>query len=158
MYLHKKTPVLEQPSELSRKTVEFKLNESFTFGAADEKRLGEFNIRVQRICSLEIAITFEIFIIFIISLFTVSIKKSEGLPVAEDTEPKLKLKKKKKKQPNPLSCKKKKKKNKGESSAPSKKSTIDTIQNKTIEKKKRKRIKIPTHIKDMLQSNKQNQN
>lgn len=42
MYLHKKTPVLEQPSELSRKTVEFKLNESFKFGTADEKKLGEF--------------------------------------------------------------------------------------------------------------------
>lgn len=41
IYLHKKTPVLEQPSELSRKTVEFKLNESFKFGAADEKKLGE---------------------------------------------------------------------------------------------------------------------
>lgn len=42
MYLHKKTPVLEQPSELSRKTVEFKLNESFKFGTADEKKLGKF--------------------------------------------------------------------------------------------------------------------
>lgn len=41
MYLHKKTPVLEQPSELSRKTVEFKLNESFKFGTADEKKLGK---------------------------------------------------------------------------------------------------------------------
>lgn len=42
LYLHKKTPVLEQPSELSRKTVEFKLNESFTFGTADEKKLSKF--------------------------------------------------------------------------------------------------------------------
>lgn len=39
LYLHKKTPVLEQPSEISRKTVEFKLNESFRFGTADEKKL-----------------------------------------------------------------------------------------------------------------------
>lgn len=39
LYLHKKTPVLEQPSEISRKTVEFKLNESFRFGSADEKKL-----------------------------------------------------------------------------------------------------------------------
>lgn len=104
---------------------------------------------------MKVVVGFENLIIF--SLFIVSIKKSEGLPVAEDTKPK--LKKKKKKQPNPLSCKKKKKKNKGDSSASSssaKKSTIDTIQNKAIEKKKRKRIKIPTHIKDMLQSNQQN--
>lgn len=46
MYLHKKTPVLEQPSELSRKTVEFKLNESFTFGEADTKKLGEFSSEI----------------------------------------------------------------------------------------------------------------
>lgn len=44
MYLHKKTPVLEQPSELSRKTVEFKLNESFKFGTADEKKLGKLQL------------------------------------------------------------------------------------------------------------------
>lgn len=44
LYLHKKTPVLEQPSEISRKTVEFKLNESFSFGTADEKKLSEFSI------------------------------------------------------------------------------------------------------------------
>lgn len=43
LYLHKKTPVLEQPSELSRKTVEFKLNESFKFGDADNKKLGEYS-------------------------------------------------------------------------------------------------------------------
>lgn len=42
LYLHKKTPVLEQPSELSRKTVEFKLNASFTFGDADVKKLGRY--------------------------------------------------------------------------------------------------------------------
>lgn len=42
LYLHKKTPVLEQPSELSRKTVEFKLNASFTFGDADVKKLGVY--------------------------------------------------------------------------------------------------------------------
>ncbi|XP_055296291.1 rRNA-processing protein UTP23 homolog [Sitodiplosis mosellana] len=120
MYLHKKTPVLEQPSELSRKTVEFKLNESFKFGTADEKKL-------------------------------VAIKKSEGIPVAErDAQPK--LKKKKKKQPNPLSCKKKKKKP-GSSAAP-KKASIDSIQDKTIGKKKRKRVKVPTHIKEILQSDK----
>lgn len=41
MYLHNKTPVLEQPSELSRKTVELKMNESFTFGSTDEKKLNQ---------------------------------------------------------------------------------------------------------------------
>lgn len=80
--------------------------------------------------------------------------------MAEETKPK--LKKKKKKQPNPLSCKKKKKKkvtpNSGASSSAtismnSKKSNIDGIQVKTIEKKtKRKRIKLPTHVKEMLLS------
>lgn len=39
LYLHNRTPVLEQPSEISRKTVEFKMNESFTFGKVDEKKL-----------------------------------------------------------------------------------------------------------------------
>lgn len=79
-----------------------------------------------------------------------TLKKSEGLPVADDTKPK--LKKKKKKQPNPLSCKKKKKKS--NVLAPVKKSSLDSIKEKTIEKKKRKRIKLPSHIKEMLQSNK----
>lgn len=74
--------------------------------------------------------------------------------MADETIPK--LKKKKKKQPNPLSCKKKKKKkmtsNAGaEPSMNNSKSNIDRIQQKTIEKKtKRKRIKLPTHIKEML--------
>lgn len=51
LYLHKKTPVLEQPSELSRKTVEFKLNESFRFGDSDAKKLGEvfFTLSIVRI-------------------------------------------------------------------------------------------------------------
>lgn len=71
--------------------------------------------------------------------------------MADDTKPT--LKKKKKKQPNPLSCKKKKKK-KSSPNAPatSKKSNIDSIQEKTIEKKKRKRVKLPSHIKEMLQN------
>lgn len=41
LYLHKKTPVLEQPSELSRKTVEFKMTASFNFGDADKKKLSK---------------------------------------------------------------------------------------------------------------------
>lgn len=83
---------------------------------------------------------------------SVSIKKSEGVPVQDEPTPK--LKKKKKKQPNPLSCKKKKKKKIQPSAAPNnKKSNIDGIREKPIEKKtKRKRITLPTHIKEMLQS------
>lgn len=120
MYLHKKTPVLEQPCELSRKAVEFNMNKAFTFGTADEKKL---NV----------------------------IKKSEGLPVADTTDVAIAKKKKKKKQPNPLSCKKKKKKS--SSSANTSSATTnnrDGIQNKTIEKKKRKRIHIPSHVKEVL--------
>lgn len=81
------------------------------------------------------------------------------MPVAEEATKK--LKKRKKKQPNPLSCKKKKKKiasnigtsGRSATSTSNKKSNIDGIQEKTIEKKtKRKRIKLPTHIKEMLNS------
>lgn len=89
---------------------------------------------------------------YIFSTFfnTATLKKSEGLPVDEETKPI--LKKKKKKQPNPLSCKKKKQKKVVNASDGSKKSNIETIQNKTIEKKKRKRVKLPSHIKEILQT------
>lgn len=120
LYLHKKTPVLEQPSELSRKTVEFKMNQAFTFGSADEKKL-------------------EV------------LKKNAGLPVAESVV--LQAKKKKKKQPNPLSCKSKKKKGGSKSVA---QPNADGIQNKTIEKRKRKRIHIPAHVKEILNKAKHN--
>lgn len=73
--------------------------------------------------------------------------------MAEET--KEKLKKKKKKQPNPLSCKKKKKKKSPGAGglANNKKSNIVGIQEKTIEKKtKRKRVKLPTHVKEILLS------
>lgn len=74
-----------------------------------------------------------------------SIKKSEGVDEVEEAKP-IK-KKKKKKQPNPLSCKKKKKK------APtSSDSALHSIKEKAIAKKTRKRVKIPTHVKQMLQS------
>lgn len=152
MYLHKKTPVLEQPSELSRKTVEFKLNESFKFGTADEKKLGKisplnFEFYLESWC---ISLFLNMWYIFSTFFNTATLKKSEGLPVEEDTKPI--LKKKKKKQPNPLSCKKKKQKKVVNASDGSKKSNIETIQNKTIEKKKRKRVKLPSHIKEILQT------
>lgn len=72
------------------------------------------------------------------------------MPVEEQIKPTLK-KKKKKKQPNPLSCKKKKKKTNSESMPT--RPAIDSIQNKSIEKQKRKRVKISSHIKEMLQTN-----
>lgn len=122
LYLHKKTPVLEQPSELSRKTVEFKMNDSFTFGSIDAKKL-------------------EV------------LKKTEGLPTDEAVQkPK---KKHKKKQPNPLSCKKKKKKGPN-AEQQQKKSTSTRIQSKTIEKKKRARIHVPAHVKEILSKTKGN--
>lgn len=71
-----------------------------------------------------------------------SIKKSEGIAETEADQPK---KKRKKKQPNPLSCKKKKKK------SPTSESAMHAIKNGGgIEKKPRKRIKVPTHVKKIL--------
>lgn len=82
MYLHQKTPVLEQPSEVSRKRSERKQDETHDFGERDTKRL-EF---LKRQAGLKVEQETE--------------KKAA-----------VALKKKfKKKQPNPLSCKKKKKK------------------------------------------------
>lgn len=114
MYLHNKTPVLEQPSEISRKAVEFKMNDIVTFGEKDKNKL-------------------------------TSLKKTEGIAIDENDK---KIKKiKKKKQPNPLSCKKKKKKsNVMEQSYKQK----EGIKDKTIEKKKRKRVKLPSHVKEVL--------
>lgn len=57
-------------------------------------------------------------------------------------------KKKKQKQPNPLSCKKKKKKTNVTNST--NKSSLGSVKDKTIDKKKRKRIKIPEHVKAIL--------
>lgn len=39
LYLHRKTPVLEQPGQLSRKSVELKMNEAVTFGKQDANKL-----------------------------------------------------------------------------------------------------------------------
>lgn len=153
MYLHKKTPVLEQPSELSRKTVEFKLNEAFKFGTADEKKLSKCQHTAPLVfMSTDLSFWWHFQPTLIKSnhnfcpFCTATIKKSEGLPVAEAKEPS--LKKKKKKQPNPLSCKKKKKK--AIPTATAKPTTIESIKDKTIDKTKRKRVRLPTHIKQML--------
>lgn len=82
-----------------------------------------------------------------------SIKRSEGIPVAEMSvdQPK---KKKKKKNPNPLSCKKKKKVKNSNDGNKKAETPINSIRNKSIEKKKRKRIKIPDHVKMALKTNK----
>lgn len=81
------------------------------------------------------------------------LKKTEGIPTEEAAEkPK---KKHKQKQPNPLSCKKKKKKGPNVKQQ-EKKSSNDGVQSKTIEKKKRKRVHIPTHIKEVLSKTKVN--
>lgn len=120
LYLHKKTPVLEQPSELSRKAVEFKMNQAVTFGAVDANKL-------------------------------VALKKTQGLFVHPQDDANKKVKKKK--QPNPLSCKKKKKELKmsardiAANNSNTSGNGADTV---PTEKKKRKRIRIAKHVKDLL--------
>lgn len=69
-----------------------------------------------------------------------TLKETAGLPEKLD----LKLKKKRKKKgPNPLSCLKKKKK-------PQTETSNNTTENKTGRVKKRKKIKIATHVKETL--------
>lgn len=119
MYLHLKTPVLEQPSELSRKSVEFKMNDIITFGEKDQTKLK-------------------------------SLKKAEGIAV-DDNETKKKIKKKK--QPNPLSCKKKKKKKLNSNDEFREKCGPSGVKEKNIDKKKRKRVRLPTHVKELLMRN-----
>lgn len=58
--------------------------------------------------------------------------------------------KKKKKNPNPLSCKKKKKVKSSNDGNKKAATSIDSIRNK-----KRKRIKIPDHVKTALKTNKE---
>lgn len=116
LYLHKKTPVLEQPSEISRKAVEFKMNEAVTFGQSAVNKLD-------------------------------NLKKTQGMSDELETAPKKKIKKK---QPNPLSCKKKKKQRSAETSETTNKKAGEGVQNKTIEKKSRKRVRIAKHVKELL--------
>lgn len=103
LYLHAKTPVLEQPSEASVKK-------------AQQKISGVGQLELEKISKL---------------------KEQEGL--TETEKPK---KKRKKKGPNPLSCKKKQKK-------PLHSGAIEKKESKTeVDKKKRKRIRIPQHIRE----------
>lgn len=87
LYLHKRTPVLEQPSEASRKRSERKQDATHGFGEADAKRLAflkrESGLRLPE----------------------VEEEKGPGAVTAAAMKKKFK-----RKQPNPLSCKKKKKK------------------------------------------------
>lgn len=125
LYLHKKTPVLEQPSELSRKAVELKMNEAVTFGQADTSKL-----------------------------LALKKNQGLATPSNSDTNQNEK-KKKKKKQPNPLSCKTKKKKDSdkpkpaGTATKNSNKSASSGAQ-PAIDKNKRKRIRIAQHVKEIL--------
>lgn len=79
MYLHQRTPVLEQPTDVSRKRSAKKQDKAVSnFGDRDAKRL-DF------------------------------LKRSAGLPTEDASKTMSMRKKFKKKGPNPLSCKKKKK-------------------------------------------------
>lgn len=110
LYLHLKTPILEQPSELSMKAVKDKL--------ADLSELEKSTLD--------------------------ELKLKSGI-VSNDEKPK----KRKKKGPNPLSCKKKKQKLSEQA--------ISKREGKPeAEKKKRKRIKIPKHVKEEILKNKTN--
>ncbi|XP_019560811.2 rRNA-processing protein UTP23 homolog [Aedes albopictus] len=81
-----------------------------------------------------------------------SLKRKEGLLV--ETEPKPK-RKKKKKNPNPLSCKKSKKfKDRGEGHEGGSQHQPG-VQDHPIEKKKRKRVKLPKHVIEHLKANKE---
>lgn len=109
LYLHGRTPVLEEPSETSHKFAKDKMT-----GIIDSEKKALEELKVK-----------------------------SGLVTGDDV-PK---KKKKKKGPNPLSCKKKKK-------------TIGTnnVRTKTeeggIQKKKRKKVRIPDHVKQEMLKNK----
>lgn len=75
-----------------------------------------------------------------------SLKRKEGLLVETEPRPK---RPRKKKHPNPLSCKRPKKGKKGES-VPSGKQ--EGVQDHPIEKKKRKRVKLPKHVIEHLKA------
>lgn len=105
LYLHGRTPVLEEPSEVSHKFAQDKMSGLFE---SEKKALEE-------------------------------LKAKSGL-VTNDDIPK---KKKKKKGPNPLSCKKKKKNTELENNVKNK------VEDGGIEKK-RKKIRIPEHVRKEL--------
>lgn len=108
LYLHVKTPVLEQPSEVS---IKFAKDKMFDICESEKVALEE-------------------------------LKSKSGLESTEE-----KPKKKKKKGPNPLSCKKKRIK-------PGALPQIAENHENKVEKKKRKRIRIPQHVRQELHKNK----
>lgn len=110
LYLHGRTPVLDEPSEVSQVYAKQKMSGVLE---SEKKALEE-------------------------------LKEKHG--VLSDEGPK---KKKKKKGPNPLSCKKKKKKTETENSNKNTNREISGVQ-----KKKRKKIRIPEHVKQELVKNK----
>lgn len=83
-----------------------------------------------------------------------AIKRTQGLAVDDDSSAKQVKKKFKKKQPNPLSCKKKKNKKSGESFVGQQSKTDGVVKVIAIEKKKRKRVHISQHVKEMLKEKK----
>lgn len=105
LYLHESTPILEAPSEASKKWVQQKAKKTLANGCE----------RVELL------------------------KQKEGLKTTT-SKPVVSMKKQPK-NPNPLSCKKSKK-----TRVAVEKSQIQ----KSIDKPKRKRIKIPTHVKEIL--------
>ncbi|XP_055837383.1 rRNA-processing protein UTP23 homolog [Episyrphus balteatus] len=112
LYLHKATPVLEGPSDASKKYVNKHKND---LPENIEKRID-------------------------------NLKKTAGIPSADDDTSKVK-KKKGPKNPNPLSCKKKKPRANAET-----KESLNKV-TPTINKPKRKRIKIASHVKEVLKKN-----
>ncbi|XP_004530370.1 rRNA-processing protein UTP23 homolog [Ceratitis capitata] len=116
LYLHKATPVLEEPSDASKKYVMKKSQKSLTCGI--EKHLKE----LKQIRDLNTDISDK---------------------ASKRTRPK---------NPNPLSCKKsKKRKDKNHQNIDPKASSLCTS-SETSMKKKRKRLKIPSHVKAALKN------
>ncbi|XP_005179764.1 rRNA-processing protein UTP23 homolog [Musca domestica] len=124
LYLHKAAPVLEAPSDASKKWVDKKARNLLP--AEAEKKI-EF------------------------------LKKKEGL-IANNTDAKAPRKHKGPKNPNPLSCKKSKKEKqmqksqtKAQHQQPAKEHKFAET-SKTPMKPKRKRVKIPAHVKEVLKN------
>ncbi|ALC40029.1 CG17652 [Drosophila busckii] len=109
LYLHKATPVLEAPSDASKKCVQ-KRTKQLMLGKQVAKI--DYMKQQQGICTTE----------------------NDGTP----------KKKKGPKNPNPLSCKKSKKQKE------SPQQILHRVEQTTLTKAKRKRVKIPAHVKEAL--------
>ncbi|XP_054745221.1 rRNA-processing protein UTP23 homolog [Anastrepha obliqua] len=115
LYLHKATPVLEEPSKASKK---------YIFKKSQKLLSSDVEKHIERL------------------------KQNEGLQ--NDVLNKAHNKRKGPKNPNPLSCKKSKKQ-KAQTQSPPNSNGLNESR-KTNMKSKRKRIKIPTHVKAVLKS------